>query len=146
MTEKKDAKHIALDQLTDALVENILATPDADLLKEEREAGNDPSASAKHARALYERASISVAKKKLQDAKAALQAERRPRVGAPGKKLDPAVARTRLNVLLEQHPETKTKLTMAARKGEGLSDADVQSMLEDLEELGVHLPSDKLDD
>jgi hypothetical protein len=146
MTEKKDAKHTALDWLTDAVVEDILATPDADLLNEEREAGNDPSASAKHAGALYERASMSVAKKKLQDAKAAVQAERRPRAGAPAQKLDPAVARTRLNALLEQHPETKTKLTMAARKGEGLSDADVQSMLEDLEELGVHLPSDKLDD
>lgn len=146
MNEKDDAKQIALDRLTDALVEDILATPDADLLKEERDAGNDPSEVAKAARALYERASILSAKKKLQAAKAALRAERRPRMEAPVRELDPAVARARLNALLEQHPETKTKLTMAARKGEGLSDADVQSMLEDLEELGVHLPSDERDD
>jgi hypothetical protein len=119
---------------------------DADLLKEEREAGNDPSALVNHARALYARASTLTAKRRLEAAKATLQAERRPRGETSVQRLDPTVARARLNALLDQHPETKTKLTMAARKGEGLSDADVQSMLEDLEELGVHLPLDKLDD
>ena len=89
---------------------------------------------------------VEQAKKKLQDAKAAVQAQRRPRAGASAQKLDPAAARARLNTMLEQDPATKTKLTMAARKGEGLSDADVQGMLEDLEELGIRLPSDKLDD
>jgi hypothetical protein len=48
-------------------------------------------------------------------------------------------------MLLSSDPKTADKLTLAARKGEGLSDDDVYSMLEDFEDLGVRLPSDSQD-
>jgi len=50
-----------------------------------------------------------------------------------------------LQQLIEADPETTRKLTAAARKGDRLSDDDVQSMLEDFEELGVTLPADPED-
>mgnify|MGYP007054664362 CR=1 FL=1 len=48
--------------------------------------------------------------------------------------------RARLQRALEQTPETAKRLTLAARKGEDLSDEDVLGMLEDLEELGIIPP------
>ena len=59
--------------------------------------------------------------------------------------LDPSVARQKLDKILKQHPETRNKLTLAARNEGGLSDRDIFSMLQDLEELGVISPLDKED-
>ena len=56
------------------------------------------------------------------------------------------MARQKLEKILKQHPETLSKLTLAARNGEGLSDSDVFSMLDDFKELGVTPPIDKEDD
>jgi hypothetical protein len=59
---------------------------------------------------------------------------------------DPAKARLRLaRIVANDDPETARKLTLAARKGEGLSDEDVRGMLEDMEELGI-LPTDERTD
>ena len=55
-------------------------------------------------------------------------------------RLDPAAARARLQKALLQSPEAAQRLTLAARKGDDLSDADVLGMLEDLEELGILPP------
>jgi hypothetical protein len=44
---------------------------------------------------------------------------------------------------LRDAPETSTKLTLAARKGQDLSDADVFGMLEDLADLGLLPPTDE---
>ena len=58
-------------------------------------------------------------------------------------RLDLVVARRRLERLLAQDPETAQKLTLAARKGQSLSDDDVLGMLADLKELGFQTDADE---
>lgn len=142
MTDYKE-KRSQLDALTEALVNDILTTPDAELLNEVRESGGDPAAIAKKTRAAYAAALVSVGKNWLAAAKTAAKAERDAATDLAVTKLDPAAARARLNALLDQHPETRDKLTLAARKGQGLSDSDVESMLQDLAQLGVPFPQGK---
>jgi hypothetical protein len=52
--------------------------------------------------------------------------------------------RERLRRVLASCPPD-TKLTLAARNEDDLSDADVLGMLQDLEELGIIVPSDESD-
>jgi hypothetical protein len=91
--------------------------------------------------ALFERAESEAGKSRMAAARRELEAQRgaAPRV----LRLDPAEARARLQRALEQSPETAKKLTLAARKGDELSDEDVLCMLEDLEELGIIPPESR---
>ena len=92
---------------------------------------------------LFEETASEQGKARLAAARAAITAgRRRP---AQRKRLDPAGARRRLQQAIAADPETAKKLTLAARKGEGLSDEDVYGMLEDFEELGVLPRSDAQD-
>lgn len=140
MTGKRQSDREALDRLADALVEDILKTSDQDILAETTEDTGDPAAVAAEVRALFEKAVTKTEKARLAAAKRAVAAERdQPAVVTP---FDPAKARLRLNrIIANDDPETARKLTLAARKGEGLSDDDVRGMLEDMEELGI-LPAD----
>ena len=128
MTVKRDNR-AALDQLANALVENILNATDEEVLAEAHEDYENPAQAATNARALFENAVAVVAKGRLTAAKAAVAAD----LGLPRTviRLDPSQARRRLERMLA------SKLTLAARKGQGLSDEDVQGMLEDLEVLGI---------
>lgn len=140
MTGKRQSDHEALDRLADALVEDILDASDQDILAETKEDTSDPAAVAAGVRALFEKAVTTTAKARLAAAKLAVAADRnRPATVTP---FDPAKARLRLDrIVANDDPETAHKLTLAARKGEGLSDDDVRGMLEDMEELGI-LPAD----
>jgi hypothetical protein len=139
MTVKR-SNRAALDQLANALVENILNATDKEVLAEAHEDYENPAQAATNARALFETAVAVVAKRKLTAAKAAVAAD----LGSPRTviRLDPSQARRRLERMLARDPETASKLTLAARKGQGLSDEDVQGMLEDLEVLGIPPDSD----
>lgn len=140
MTGKRQSDHEALDRLADALVEDILEASDQDILAETNEDTGDPAAVAAGVRALFEKAVTATAKARFAAAKLAVAADRnRPITVTP---LDPAKARLRLDrIVANDDPETARKLTLAARKGEGLTDEDVCGMLEDMEELGI-LPAD----
>ena len=133
MTGKKSDRD-ALTRLADAFVEDILNASDEDILAEAREDDADPSAAAAQVKGLFERAMAAAGKGKL----AAARTEVARRGSSPTIiRLDPNEARRRLNQLLARDPDTARKLTLAARKGQGLSDTDVQSMLDDLAELGI---------
>lgn len=122
-------------RLVDSLVEDMLGLSDAELADEIRERGEDPAAVAARARAVFEKAVRAQGRRRLSAARAAVDADAaRPRNVV---RLDPGVARARLDRLMRQYPETAKKLTLAARKGEGLSDADVLGLLANLEELGI---------
>ena len=122
-------------RLVDSLVEDMLGLSDAELAAEIRERGDDPANVAARARAVFEKAVSAQGRRRLSAARAAIDADAsRPRNVV---RLNPAVARARLDKLMRQYPETAKKLTLAARKGEGLSDADVLGLLADLEELGI---------
>jgi hypothetical protein len=125
----------ALQRLSDALAEDALNASDKDILEDAAEIYGDTRKLAADMLKLFEQAAIEHGKERLATARAAVAANRdRP---APVIRLNPAEARQRLRQLIAAYPETAEKLTVAARKVEGLSDADVQSILEDFKELGV---------
>lgn len=140
MTGRKSADREALDRLVDFLVEDALNASDEDILAEAREEGIEPEGDAARLRALFERTVLDVNKRRLFAAKAAVQADKSAS-GRRGTVFDIQEARRRLHLLLEQR-STRLPITMAARKESELSDADVMSMIQDLEELGL-LPPDK---
>jgi hypothetical protein len=133
----------ALRRLADELVEDILAATDEELLAEVAEDQEDPEKIAADMRRLFEQAENEVGKAKMAAARAAVDADRQR--FATVVKLDPAEARRRLALALESNPDMAKKLTLAARKGEKLSDNDVRAILEDLEQLGIFPRSDDED-
>ena len=138
-TNSNDARD-ALKRLADALAEDVLSAPDGEILEDAAEIYGDPEKLAADMLKLFEQTASEQGKERLAAARDAVAADRRrPAVVV---RLPPAVARRRLQQLIAADLETARKLTAAARKGEGLSDDDVQSMLEDFEELGVTLPND----
>lgn len=143
MTGKpKDARE-ALRRLADALAEDVLNAPDEQVLEDAAEIYGNADRLAADMLRLFEQTASEQGKARLAAARAAIATEhRRP---ARTVRLDPAAARRRLHQLIAADPETARKLTMTARKGEGLSDDDVYGMLEDFEELGVSPPRDSQD-
>jgi hypothetical protein len=140
MTGPKNSDRAALDRLTDALVEDVLRATDAEIAAECREDGVDIAAEAKAGRAIFEKARSSLAKLRLDHARQAVAADRQ-QAKAQIVKFDPEKGRRVLDSVLEKNPGLEEQLTLAARKGAHRSDEDVQSMLEDLAELGI-LPAD----
>jgi hypothetical protein len=133
----------ALRRLADELAEDILRATVAELRAEAAEDQEDPAKIAAAMRAIFERADTESRKSKLAAARAAIDADRQK--PSTLLRLDPALARRRLAAALESDPETMRKLTLAARKGEKLSDEDVLAILEDLQELGIFPRSDDED-
>ena len=134
MTNPKD-KSDPFARLVGGLVQDMMDLTDAELSAELRERGEDPALIAGRARAVFEKAVRERGKRRLTAARTAVDDD----AAIPRKvvKLDAVSARARLEKLLRRSPETAKKLTIAARKGEGLSDADVLGLLSNLEELGV---------
>lgn len=143
MTGPKHPERDALDRLADALVEDILSTPDEDILAEFREQGGDAARAAADMRALFETSVIAANKRRLVAAKAGAAASRRsaPSAFALRAPIDIAEARRRLHDAL-QNPQSGARLTLAARKESELSDDDIRGMIEDLEDLGILPPDD----
>lgn len=137
MTGKPKSERAALDRLADALVEDILSATDKDILAELREAGDDPERHAADMRARFEKSLIAANKGRLAAARAGVAASHLP-ASMPVPAIDIGIARARLRAALDV-PGVRQRLTLAARKESELSDADIISMLEDLQELGLLL-------
>lgn len=137
MTSKK--ADTGPDHLVEALVEDILATSDADILAEFKEDGGDPERLAAEMQEMFRAAQLQANKKRMADAKAGVTAARAssPRPRQPNM----AKARMHLHALLTS--EAAQGLTLAARKESELSDADVLGMLEDLRDLGLDPDGDQ---
>jgi hypothetical protein len=141
MTGRNDKERAALDRLADELVDDILNTSDEDILAELKEKGEDPDRIAAEMRALFDQTSISMNKRRLAAAKAGAAAARRTSANVSVRMTDMAAARRRLRQVLDSAGHNQ-KLTMAARKEDELSDADVLGLLEDFVRLGIPLPED----
>lgn len=139
MTETEKSKGAALDRLADAFVDDLMSLSDEELRAEIAADHGDPAAFAGAARAVFNRAIATCGKDKLARAKAAVAVDRARRSNVT--RLDPKEARRRLASVVANDAETHRKLTLAARKGERLSDNDVAGMLEDLTDLGVAPPA-----
>jgi hypothetical protein len=139
MTGNNKKERQPLSRLVEALVEDILAASEEDILAEEAEAGADPAKTADAMQALFEKSVLLSNKDKMRRAKAGADAARYV-VVVP---MATAAANPReyLRRVLASRP-SGVPITLAARNESELSDEDVLGMLQDLEELGITLPKD----
>ncbi len=136
MSDPKNKAQQALDRLTEKLVEDVFLASDAEILAEAKEEGRDVAGDAARSRAIFAKAVAAQGKRKMAAARAALDS-RAALVTLASRRLTPEQARATLARALRAAPDAATKLTMAARKEQGLSDADVYGILEDLADLGL---------
>ena len=135
MTGDSKKERESLDRLANALVDDILEISDEELLAEVLDDGDDPDEIAEDVRALFERTLQEEGKARLAAARKAV-AESWWK-GSAVVSIDPAARRRRYESMIADDPELSAKLTMAARKGEGQSERDADSAIEDLAELGA---------
>ena len=135
MTGDQTKARAALDRLANALVDDILNDSDEVILAEAKEEGVDPARLADEVRQLFERTTAEAGKARLAAAKRAAADARQS--DARVASLDSADARRRYDAMIDQDRRLTEKLTLAARKGEGLSERDIESAIEDLAELGA---------
>jgi hypothetical protein len=123
------------ERIVAAVDDAIFAASHKELEADYREAGKDPAAAAARARAKIAAAVRAQGKKAMQIAKERAQtAAAAPTVRMLASSTDPAVTRAKLARLLRR-PDVPTML--AARDATGMSDADVESLIADLAELGI---------
>lgn len=136
----KSKRERELDLLDDAIVEDILNASDEEILLEFGETVGDVQQNATQILALFEKSVLASNKSRLTAAKAGVAASRQsqPAVSKSGI-VDIQAARARLREFASMK-EMPSKVTLAARKESELSDADILSIILDLEELGVWSP------
>jgi hypothetical protein len=132
----------ALIPLVDALVEDVLATSDQEILAETIETRGDSTQNAERMRMLFEKSIVRSNKRHLREAQARLAADRAAVI--PAKIANIANIRERFRRVLAVCPPD-VKLTLAARNESELSDTDIEGMIRDLEELGIAVPDDESD-
>ena len=135
MTGDQRKEREALNRLADGLVDDVLEASDEEVLTEAEEDGIDPGRLAGHLRDVFGRAAVDAGKQKLAVARQGAANARRSRARVV--RIDHADARRRFEAMIAEDPKLTEKLTLAARKGEGQSDRDMDSAIEDLAELGA---------
>lgn len=121
----------------DRRLDEIDALNDEELLAEAQETGEDPERVAQELRALIESLIQEQAKERLKSARASLD---RRRVGMPiasATFLSFERKQAILKGFAENDGRLGERLTMAARKGDGASEREVDSILQDLRDLGA---------
>ena len=132
-TARKPTASEELERIEDALVETLLSASGEELREELTAAGSDPEACVAEVEAAIASARQECWQRRLEGARAALAAWR-----AKSGRIDEterARARTQLERLRAGDRGLDAKLMMAARKGEGLSERDLEGLLEDMAEL-----------
>ena len=133
MSAQKPTPEAGLANLEDAMLQNLLETSEEDLRAEVIEEGGSPDALVAMMRARLAAATEECTRLRLEDAKAGHEAFR---AGAEAKVVpfDLARQRERLDAMRRGTPAAPG-MTMAARKGQGLSEHDEKGLLEDLADL-----------
>ena len=132
MTDKRSDERRKLASLADALLDDLLATSDKDILKEVTEAGGDPSAISNQMRARFEETVLQARKERMKAARAGRKAAQG---GAETTNVvDIAFARQALRRAFQQDG-----LSMAARNEteSELNDEEALRKYNDLVRLGV---------
>lgn len=128
-----------LQNLEDALAESIIKASDEEIIQDFEQDGKDHIAAAESTRAILASHGKLYRQKKLKTAKENYERWSTSRTGANRLPSNPEDCRSLLAKLLSAHPElSNNKLTLAFRQARGneISDEDVKSMLEDLNDLG----------
>ena len=126
-----------LNHLTDKLIDNIINTPDDEILKEVEEDYGDPAYEANKVRDIINKSWIKAGKNRLHAAKEELK-----KVEKKQQEIEEDITNYKeaLSKYLNENPEFKKHLTIAARFGEGISEEEAKGILEDLKELKKKSP------
>lgn len=127
----------AMLSFVDRRLDEIDALSDEELLAEAREAGEDPERVAGELRSLIADLIKEQAKERLKSARASLNA----RQAAPAVGTADILSFEKKQAILQGFADNdgrlRERLMMAARKGEGASEREVDSILQDLRDLGA---------
>jgi hypothetical protein len=122
-----------LDRIEDALIESILGASEAELREEMAERSEDPDKCLLRMEQIITGAKLASGKRRMERAKSELQEWRARQAKTP--QFDREAARSRFEKIRSRDPELASKMLLAARKGEGLSERDMEGLLEDLAKL-----------
>lgn len=137
MTNKKITSLEQLDILTDSLVNDIIESSDEEILEEAKELFDVPSLEIERLKIIINNAVLKSAKTKLADAKNKVNQHKQQSRKINVIPISIAQKRTAIENFLTKEPELQQKLTLAARKGEGIeTENDIEGMFEDMLELG----------
>ncbi len=133
MNRDKDVAGMRMAALTEAVMDDVLATPDDQILSESAEDGIDPAATAARMR--------TTALAKLREAKRARLAKARETYKQAAQRTAPT-SRPSLEEMRRRAMElirggAGGTLALAFRNGQKLTDADLESLWDDLQELGL---------
>jgi hypothetical protein len=120
-------------RIEEALVWSILDASESELREDMAAAGQYPDKCIAEFDALVDRAKAACAKQRLERAKADVAAWRLGNGGVTG--FDREAALAKFEKIRARDPELASKMMMAARRGEGISDRDIEGFLEDLAKL-----------
>ncbi|MDO9103670.1 MAG: hypothetical protein Q7U57_01780 [Methylovulum sp.] len=138
MTNKKLTSLEQLDRLTESLVNDIIELSDEEILSEAQEQFDDPAEELDRLRKIIKAALIQANKNKLAEAKKQVNNYKSQTLKNNVITLPISEKRKAIESFTNQDPELKDKLTLAARKGEGIkTENDVEGMFEDMAELGI---------
>jgi hypothetical protein len=127
-----------LDAISDALGDSILAATDQEILEEARLAGLDPNAEAGRLKALMLSTVKAYQQRALREARQSYDAQAlRAASKASAIPSDPAKRRELFSFVLAKQPQYSELFTAQHREFTDLTDTDIESYLEDLDELGV---------
>jgi len=138
MTNKKITSLEQLDRLADSLVTDIIELSDEEILDDANEQFNNTTAEVDRLKSVINNALLLAAKTKLTNAKNSVNAYKREAVKNNVIHLSTAEKHTIIKNYTTRDPELQQKLTLAARKGEGIqTENDIEGMFEDMVELGL---------
>ena len=120
------------DRLSDELIDDIINTPDSEILQEVKEDYGKSDYLANKFRNILEKSKIEVGKQKLQLAKEELRKKNNQNQIVIQ---DDTNAKERLLKYIKENPGKFDEITLAARNGNDISEEDAKGILEDLKEL-----------
>jgi hypothetical protein len=127
---KKPTAHEELERIEDALLDSILNASGDELQEELVVASLDPESCIAEVDAIIAAAMAESGRKRLKEARTELAGWRTRDLRANVTALD--AARAKFERLRSGDRELNERIMLAARKGEGLSDSDMEALLEDL--------------
>ena len=135
MSGKTKTPSSDLSRLREELAADVMDTSDEDIFLEVRDRGIDPEAAASRVASVLQRAILDSGKQKMTSARESLQSQKL--VNKRSDPIDISKARALLEKAVKSDANLQQRLTLAARNGESLPDSDVQSLVDDLLELGI---------
>ena len=143
MTEKLNDPRYQLHKISDLFIDDLLATSDADILAEATKNISIKNAG-ERAKAAYQRALQTSGQNRLQAARRAMELEReRTETDFDLRNMDAGKARKILEKFAANDPDFSTKITLAARNLQDMSDSEVLGIILDLKRLGALPPSEE---